>query len=431
MRSASGSRASWTTCSTWRGFAPGRLELHPRELSTELVLGAGAASAVAGRGAISGTSRSSWTSSRARRSVTADPGSNRPRADQPRSPTRSATGRPGRPVGCGRAEWTAGCASRCRTTGRASPPSTSRACSRSSTGFRAPNREAPGSGCPSSATWSRPTAARWAWRALPGAGTVFWIELPGRRGRCRRRVRSPALELRPQGATTGSASSNFFRFRHSVEASMPEDARRLVQRGGGGHHPQDVLALDLIEGERSSQAQGPRPRWRRSAPGTPPGEACPRARRWPRAPPRCAARARFRARDRTRAPRPSPARQLQPRPVERRRELPEHPPRQGQDVLPPLAQRRHADLHHVEAVEQVLAEPCPSGRRPRARGWWPRRCGRRRGASASRPPARRPSPGGSAGAGPGWRARARRSRRGTACRPRRPRPFPRRPGRRR
>ena len=61
---------------------------------------------------------------------------------------------------------------------------------------------------------------------------------------------------------------------------------------------------------------------------------------------------------------------------------------QGQDVLPALAQRRHAHLDHVQPVEQVLAEPPGAARRPRGRGWWPRRCARRRGASASRRRAR-------------------------------------------
>ncbi len=73
------------------------------------------------------------------------------------------------------------------------------------------------------------------------------------------------------------------------------------------------------------------------------------------------------------------------------------------------------------------ADPRGTGRtsrRPRGRGSWPRRSGRRRGGCGSRRAARTASPGGSGAASPAAAARARRSRRGRACRPRRPRPCP-------
>ena len=86
------------------------------------------------------------------------------------------------------------------------------------------------------------------------------------------------------------------------------------------------------------------------------------------------------------------------------------------DVLAPLRQARHAQRHHVQAVEQVLAEAAGgdllaqvarrSTRSPARRP--ARRCRRRRGGSAARP-----AP---AGCGPGSRAACRRLRRGRGCR---------------
>ena len=86
------------------------------------------------------------------------------------------------------------------------------------------------------------------------------------------------------------------------------------------------------------------------------------------------------------------------------------------DVLAPLLEARHPKRHHVQAVEQVLAEAAGgdllaqvarrSRRSPARRP--ARRCRRRRGGSAARP-AR-------AGCGPGSRAACRRPRRGRACR---------------
>ena len=105
--------------------------------------------------------------------------------------------------------------------------------------------------------------------------------------------------------------------------------------------------------------------------------------------------------------------------MERAGEVAEQPPRQGEDVLPPLPQGGHRHLHHVEAVEEVLPEPPRADVLLEVAVGGRRRCARRRGGCGSRPPARRPFPEGSEAAGPGWWVPARRSRRGRACRPRR------------
>ena len=94
------------------------------------------------------------------------------------------------------------------------------------------------------------------------------------------------------------------------------------------------------------------------------------------------------------------------------------------DVLGPRAQRRHVDRHDVQPVVEVLAEAArPAPPRP-GRGWWRRRCARRPGSAAPRRPAGSSRSAGSAGAWSAARGPSRRSRRGRACRRRRPPPRP-------
>ena len=94
------------------------------------------------------------------------------------------------------------------------------------------------------------------------------------------------------------------------------------------------------------------------------------------------------------------------------------------NVVEPLAQRRQANRHDVQAIEQIFAEQALL--RPRRRS----RLSRRR--CARRPTARAPPTGGTrrpgarAGGASAARAASRRSRRGTACRRRPARSGPRR-----
>ena len=94
-------------------------------------------------------------------------------------------------------------------------------------------------------------------------------------------------------------------------------------------------------------------------------------------------------------------------------------PRQAQDVLGPLAQRRHADLDDVEPVEQILAEVAglDVGLDVAVGGGDDADVGGARLASRRR--ARTACPAESAAAWPAARPASRRSRRGTACRRRR------------
>ena len=76
-----------------------------------------------------------------------------------------------------------------------------------------------------------------------------------------------------------------------------------------------------------------------------------------RARPRCAARARCPARPAPAAAAPRPRRTSCRAPRRSRRAARAKWADQRRDVLAPLAQRRHVDRHHVQPVEQVLAEP--------------------------------------------------------------------------
>ena len=81
---------------------------------------------------------------------------------------------------------------------------------------------------------------------------------------------------------------------------------------------------------------------------------------------------------------------------------------QQRNVLAPLAQRRHADRHDAEAIEQILAEPPGGDLAPTDRGSTRRRRGHRPRPGARRRPARRSAPAAPARSCPGSRA---------ACRP--------------
>ena len=104
------------------------------------------------------------------------------------------------------------------------------------------------------------------------------------------------------------------------------------------------------------------------------------------------------------------------RPAVARVELADERLNEQRQILLAVAQRRQADREHVEAVEQIFAQPARAAP-PRADPRWsprsrgcprPARCGRRGGGTCA--PAAR------AAASPAWAASSPRSRRGTACR---------------
>ena len=108
---------------------------------------------------------------------------------------------------------------------------------------------------------ARRTAGRSGWRAGPArarcSGSSFRI---CRRRWVRPRHRPELRELSPLVLLALAPQ------RGRVD---PEDPRGLVQRGRAGRHPEDVLALDLVQGERTARAPAPWPGSRRSARGTP------------------------------------------------------------------------------------------------------------------------------------------------------------------
>ena len=94
---------------------------------------------------------------------------------------------------------------------------------------------------------------------------------------------------------------------------------------------------------------------------------------------------------------------------------------QQRHVARALAQRRHADLDHLQAEEQVAAERARPGRPAPAAGWSPPRRARRPGSACCRRPARTGGLPARAATWPACRRSSRRSRRGRSCRGRPPR----------
>src|SRR3989441_6659643 len=293
---------------------------------------------------------------------------------------RSGTARPEAPWSCGRNHNTTACGSRWRTTAKAFHPSIGVGSSRSSSAWREPK----GRASDSASTWpgraSSRTEGTWGSRANGGRGAAS-----GSRCRCPGAAFVPAPRSRNGAQSTDvvvdddNANVNLslvaLRLTERLWAKplppsfafvlLPlapqrrgvyrEHVRRLLLRAGAGEHAQDVLALDLLDGEVATElrhggrglcdpvreclrlqhlgggeddraldgiaqfADVPRP-------GI--GEKCP-----------------FRLR-----------RELLRRAARRAGEEAEKAPRQREDLLAPLAQRRDGDLDDVEAEEKVLAE---------------------------------------------------------------------------
>src|SRR3989449_1202061 len=296
---------------------------------------------------------------------------------------RSGTARPEAPWSCGRNHNTTACGSRWRTTAKAFHPSIGVGSSRSSSACREPK----GRASDSASTWPGRSCSRtegtWGSRANRGRGAAS-----GSRCRCPGAAFVPAPRSR-NGAqltyvivdvvvtstltSTLSVVALCLTERHWAQPLPPsfafvllplapqrrgiyrEHVRRLLLRSGAGEHAQDVLALDLLDGEVATElrhggrglcdpvreclrlqhlgggeedraldgiaqfADVPRP-------GI--GEKCP-----------------FRLR-----------RELLRRAARRAGEEAEKALRQREDLLAPLAQRRDCDLDDVEAEEKVLAE---------------------------------------------------------------------------
>ena len=131
-------------------------------------------------------------------------------------------------------------------TGPGIPPEYQRArSSRSSSGCPARRRAARASGSSSPGRSSRRTAARSASRASPGRAPLLV------HAAARRRVEREAAR-RPPRARRFTAPY-FLRLRQSVEASMPRIRAASSSVRRVRHHPQDVLALDLLEREVAAE----------------------------------------------------------------------------------------------------------------------------------------------------------------------------------
>ena len=108
------------------------------------------------------------------------------------------------------------------------------------------------------------------------------------------------------------------------------------------------------------------------------------------------------------------------RPVSRTKRLQEVLGQQ-RHVVAPLAQRRHADLDHLQAEEQVAAERALAAPPSPAAGWSRPPRARRPGSACCRRRARTDAPPARAATSPACRRSSRRSRRGRSCRGRPPR----------